>query len=621
MRVGDTVGHIVLRRPRTMAVGVGLGLALLASAAQALGAFEFLDRKLLDVYFLARGEQQTPAPIVLVAIDYESLQRVAPRWPWPRSVHARLLRALTAAGASTVGLDILFLEPDPREDSELAAAAAAAGNVVWASSFGRADAHQQFLLIHHREPVSALQVGSSEYGYTDLPFDPDGYVRRVRPFTQFGPVVLKSFAVAVADRYRREPMLDISASGIRWPGRRGRLVAAETDGSLVINFAGPPGSFLIVPYVRVLEGKVPPETFRGRIVLVGAVSGDTDRFFTPYYSRLKVETSQPMAGVEVHANTVNMLLNGTFLRHVEPVWPLLLFIVIGLAGGVLLWRPRLWLSLGVLMAIASSCLALGYQLFASLGLWLPVAGAMASAPLIWGAVAFCVLLAERHQTRFVRSTLERYVSPAVVEEVVGKGIDLALGGQRRTVTVLFSDIQDFTGMSERIPPEVVVDLLNRHFTTASEIILRYGGTLDKFVGDALMAFWGAPVPQEDHALLAVRAALDLQAAARELDARVQHRLQERFRIGVGINTGEAVVGHIGSPRRMGYTAVGDPINLGARVESLTREHEADVIITQFTYEIVKFYVDAEPLGVVHVKGRKEPVAIYRVLTLKPLRSL
>jgi adenylate cyclase len=604
----------VAGRRRLFTLCLGLLLAALAWMAQALGVFEPLDRRLLDFYFVGRGERESRSPVVIVAIDYESLQRAGQPWPWPRSIHAKLIRELVAAGASVVAFDVLFIENDPTRDAELAGAAEDAGNVVWASTFVSA-AQQRFQLSHHRAPIQELQVPSSEFGYVDLSFDPDGYVRRVSPFRHFGTQIFKSFAVVIAERHRREPLLHLSGGGTRWPGPRGAPVPVERDGSLFINFAGPPASIPAVPYIRVLEGKVPPGTFNGKIVLVGATAVAADAFFTPFYSPFLPETSRLMAGVEIHANIVDMILRGEFLGRAGWAWNLLGFLVLGLVASLLVDRRRSWLTVGALGGLVVGWLALGYLLFAALNLWLTVAGPVLSVPLIWGALASYGFVVERKEKDFVRSTLERYVSPAVVQEVIERRVDLALGGKRQTLTILFSDIRGFTGLSERLPSETVVEFLNQHFTIASEIILKHGGTLDKFIGDAVMAFWGAPTPRENHALLAVQAALEMQAA-KQVDERFQERFGERLQIGIGINTGDAIVGHIGSPQRMGYTVVGDPVNLASRVSGLTREHQAEILITQFTYELVKFYVEAEPLGVVSVRGRSDPVAIYRVLGLK-----
>jgi adenylate cyclase len=177
-------------------------------------------------------------------------------------------------------------------------------------------------------------------------------------------------------------------------------------------------------------------------------------------------------------------------------------------------------------------------------------------------------------------------------------------------------VRNFTGLSERIAPEDVVAMLGGVFEAAGRIVLAHGGTLDKFIGDAVMAFWGAPAPQDDHALRAVQAALELVEAARPIDEELRRRFGERFRISVGINTGDAVVGHIGSPQRLGYTAVGDPVNVAARVEALTREHHTDVLVTQFTWELVKFDAVGEPLGASAVRGRSDPIMLYAVRGLK-----
>jgi adenylate cyclase len=603
------------RQRRLLAVLLGLLLACLMWAAQVVGVFAPLDRKLLDFYFISRGERESLSPIVIVAIDYESLQRVEHRWPWPRSMHAQLIRELASAGARVVAFDILFLDPDPIHDPDLAKAVEEAGHVVLASMFVNAD-QQQFQISQYRAPTQALQVPSVAVGYAGLPFDPDGYVRRTIPFRHFGSQAFKSFAVTVVEHYRREPIMQPSSHAAQSIAPSSAPISLEQDGSLLINFAGPPATFPSIPYIRVLEGKIPPGALKDKIVLVGATTEAADSFFTPFYSRLLPETSRTMPGVEIHANVADMLLQGAFLKRAAWTWNLLMFLMLGVVISLLVNLRSPWLTASFLAAILASYLILGYFLFTAFQLWLALAGPVVSAPIIWGVLAFYAYLVERKEKNFVRSTLERYVNPAVVQEVISRGIDLSLGGKHRTITILFSDVRGFTGLSERLSPETMVEILNQHFTASSEIILNSGGTLDKFIGDAIMAFWGAPAPREDHALAAVKAALEIQMAAKALDKLLQERLGERFMIGVGINTGDAVVGHIGSPRRMGYTAVGDPTNLASRVESLTKDYQAEILITQTTYDLVKDQIEAESLGRVPVKGRKETTIIYRVIGLK-----
>jgi adenylate cyclase len=605
----------IARRRNLLTLSFGLLLASLAWAAQVVGVFAPLDRKLLDFYFIVRGERESLSPIIIVAIDYESLQRIEHQWPWPRSMHAQLIRKLASAGARVVAFDILFLDPDPVHDPDLAKAAEEAGNVVLASTFVSAD-QQQFHISQYRPPTQALQVPSAIFGYVGFPFDPDGYVRRTVPFRHFGSQALKSFAVTVVERYRDEPLVQASSHEAQSIATAGTPVPLEQDGSLLINFAGPPATFPSFPYIRVLEGKISPGALKDKIVLVGATNEAADSFFTPFYSRLLPETSRTMPGVEIHANTVNMLLKGEALKRVGRAWTPFMFFILGLTASVFVGQRQPWITVSVLLTVLVVYIALAYLLFAVWNLWLAVAGPVVSTPLIWGGLALYNFIVERKEKNLVRSTLELYVNPSVVQEVISRGIDLSLRGKRQTITILFSDVRGFTGLSERLSPEAMVEILNQHFTTSSELILNSGGTLDKYIGDAIMAFWGAPAPREDHALTAVKTALDMQAAARALDKLVQARWGEQFRIGVGINTGEAVVGHIGSPRRLGYTAVGDPTNLASRVESLTKDYQAEILITQTTYDLVKDHIAVESLGRVPVKGRKEPTAIYRVIGLK-----
>ena len=467
----------------------------------------------------------------------------------------------------------------------------------------------------HRTPAKTLLVPSAATGYVDLRFDPDGYVRRVPPVLPFGAQMFRSFALTIAEQYRREPLLHVSGGGTRWRSAIGPWVPTESDGSLLINFAAPPYTFPMVPYVRVLEGTVPASVFKDRIVLVGATNAPSDSFFTPFYSTLFAEMSRLMPGVEIHANIVDMFLRGRFLSRIGWGFTLLLFLAIGVNAGTL-GRRGLWVTLGALPVCVVAPVILGYVMFTTYNEWVPAAGLSTSTLFVWGAVTLYGFVSERKEKNVVRATLERYVSPDIVRSVIDQGVDLGLGGKRQPLTILFSDIRGFTGIAERIAPEVLVDVLCQHFARAGEIIHRHGGTLDKFIGDAVMAFWGAPTPRIDHGLCAVRAALEMQAAAIELSALVRDKVGEEIRIGIGINTGDAVVGNIGSPTRMEYTAVGDPVNLASRIEAMTRQHQVDILITQFTYEQVKFDVDVEPLGTTTVRGRTDPIAIYRLVRLK-----
>jgi adenylate cyclase len=602
------------RRRLTGPLAFAVGVTFVGWLLAALGLFNGLERRLLDLDFLLRGDRGATAPIVVVAIDYESLQRLG-RWPWPRALHAQFVHDLTTAGASVLAFDVLFLDPDPADDAGFAHEIQRAGNVVLASTYG-SRTQERFRMVEHRGPAPALLGPSVGTGYVDLWFDPDGYVRRFSPVRQIGADVARSFSLTIAERYRRAPVLNVAGGAVQWAGPGGPAIPFEPDGSLLVNYVGPPGAFPIIPYIAVIERRMPPDVFKGKIVIVGATAEAADAFFTPFFSRALPETSRLMPGVEIHASAVQMLLDGRFIRRAVGPWRALAFLLVLplVAWFSVRWRP--WRALSAFIGFAAVLLGAGYLAFTSLGLWLPLAAPLLTAPMAWAGLVAVRFARERREKEFVRSALELYVSPAVIAQVVEHKIDLALGGRRRPISVLFADVRGFTGLSERIAPEDIVAMLGTFFEAAGRIVLAHGGTLDKFIGDAVMAFWGAPAPQEDHALRAVRAAVEITAAAAPIDAELQRRFGERFRVSIGINTGDAVVGHIGSPQRLGYTAVGDPVNVAARVEALTREHDEDVLITQFTWELVKFDVIGQLLGTTVLRGRSDPVALYAVRGLK-----
>ena len=243
---------------------------------------------------------------------------------------------------------------------------------------------------------------------------------------------------------------------------------------------------------------------------------------------------------------------------------------------------------------------------------LPLAGVAASSTLV-NAYRFA---AEERERRRVHGMFGRCVSKEVVDQILNYEGDIPLGGARQEATLLFTDIRGFTGMSETMAPEDVVALLNEYFEAMTTIILDHGGTIDKFMGDAIMAVFGAPIPRDDHAERCVQAAVEMRKALRSLQARWEAEGKPRFDTGIGINTGQVLVGNIGSARRMEYTAIGDAVNLASRIEGLTKEYGGGILISEATYERVRDVVEAQPLGAVPVRGKARPVQLYRVLGLR-----
>lgn len=603
---------------RHRAGGAALGVAAAAAASLLVGtgAFERLELKALDLLFLLRGTHVPSPQIVIVGVDYESLQALGSSWPWPREYHARLLDRLREARA--VGLDFLFTQhSDPHQDRLLAETARSAGNVVWASHFSLVK-EAQFVIETQIAPIAILRTASPDFGYVDLPLDRDGVVRRIAPMKLYHDKVFRSFGLVVLERAGlARPVM--TPWGIRH-GTDGPMIPADKDTAVLINYAGPPRTFPKFPYHKVLRGEVPPDIFRGRIVLVGAVSSTLmDSFVTPFFSQLS--SNEQMAGVEVHANAIDTMLNGRYLTRADP-WINLAFLLAlgGVVGTVTAALRARW------AIILCATLGLGYAacvigLFLAKGYWLNIVAPAATIPLALACTGIYRFVREERLKSVARRGLERYVSIDVAREILERGDEVELGGIRRRITVVFCDIRGFTTLSEHHSPEEVVDLLNRFFTRISDPILRHGGTLDKYIGDAIMAFWGAPVARQDDPIRTVRCALEMLRESAAFSAELEAQGKAPLSVGIGINTGWAIVGNIGSPTRMGYTAIGDTVNIASRLQDLTKEYRAELLISDTTFEEIDDLFEAERIGLVPVKGRTEPVGIYKVLGEKaPVRA-
>jgi adenylate cyclase len=586
-------------------------------ALASLGLLERLELKGLDFLFLVRGPRPAESPIVLVAIDHQSLQELGRDVSsWPRDHYAQLIERLR--GARVVALDILFEQPrDPAQDRRLAAAAKAAGNVVWAATFARTR-EARFLLKSLSRPLPLLLEASPRFGYIDIFLDPDNTVRRSTPVDVHHGEVFRSFTLKIVEEYSGTSPLEKSPDGMHLFLRR-RKVPLDADNAFLINYLGPPGTFRRVPFIRALRGEVPAETFRDKIVLVGLATttlGTQDHFYTSFYWQ-GPGTNELMPGVEIHANIIDTYLSARPLERAGPTLRGLSLLAIGLAIGLLMASLHpVWGALGsVALGLAGTVIPIA--LFNAIGIWLDLAAPLLLVPIAVGATAAYRFTGEERLKGVAARTLGRYVSREVAQEILERGDDISLGGTRRRITVLFTDIRGFTGLSERLKPEEVVDLLNSFFARLSAPILRHQGTLDKYIGDAIMAFWGAPLSHEDDAARAVRAGLEMLQEAEALSRTLEGRLGVRLEIGIGVSTGDAVVGHIGSPERMGYTAIGDTVNIASRLQDLTKEHHFPLLISHTTYDEAKFFFQTERVGFVPVKGRSEPIGVYRVLGEKP----
>jgi adenylate cyclase len=346
-----------------------------------------------------------------------------------------------------------------------------------------------------------------------------------------------------------------------------------------------------------------------KIVLIGATAiGIYDLRVTPF--------SNNMAGVEKHASVVDNILHGDFLRRSNANVLLLIFLFAVVLGVAL---PRLGAGAGaaVFLALFAGYLGFVYYLFVAKGIWFNLVYPASALFFSYTSQTAYRFFMEERRARDIRRMFSSYVSKRIVDELIRDPSKTKLGGDRKEITVLFSDIRGFTTFSEKHEPEEVVSLLNEYLGAMTAIVFEHEGTLDKFVGDAIMALWGAPVGQPDHAERAVRCALAMIGKLKELQAKWTAEGKYVIDIGIGINTGDMVVGNMGAEgKKMDYTVIGDNVNLGARLESLTRKYNNHIIISEYTYAKVKDVVQANELDSVTVKGKEKPVVVYDLVGLK-----
>ncbi len=592
-------------------IALGVLIAFVWAGASALGLLVRPQWVGYHALFEARGPLAQPAEIMLVAIDEPSLEDLG-KWPLPRAFYGDIVDGLFAAGASVVGIDVTFVQPAPAPADDAALAAALGRHrdrVVLAANFqpaiGNADMRRQ-LVLPRPEYVSHAAVG-----VVDLPFDADGGIHSflrihggVDPERPSRIVAYEGFDFALARRHRGQPPSWLAGQD-EW----------------LIDFAGPPGHVPTVPLVslseairdgdeRILRG------FRGKIVLIGATALRLqDQYPTPYSATvLGGGAATYMPGVEIHANAVRTLLAGTPIRRAPQTLELGLVVALGaLAGGAFV-RLAPWWSLVAMLGGVAALTALAVGLFVGAHVWLDVVAPIGMLVTSFVAgVGVQYVLAETHR-RLYRRTFERYVAKEIVDMLLEKPwLAPKLGGELREVTVLFSDIRSFTTISEGRRPEEVVAFLNAYLTAMAEVIRAERGCIDKYIGDAIMAVWGNVVPMtpEEAARRAVRTGLAMQARVAAERAGWEAQGFPRIDIGIGINTGDAVVGNIGSPEKLEFGVIGDAINVASRVEGLTKEY-GSLLVSGRTRELLGDGFVCAFMASVKVKGREQPVDIYRV---------
>ena len=675
-----------------LGIGLGLavtiGLAFLAWLAP--NAVVRLDNTALDFQFRLRGERSPGQDVVLVLVDEKSLKEIG-RWPWPRDKQALLVDQIHAGEPAVLGLDIIYAEPEESDaireikswlaatrqnkplsnevlsplearlhaldtDQQFAQSLARSGEVVLAVPFFVPESQptdsltnttpttlellrrSEFMLVKQTKsaqefhpyeakallpPLDTLAQQAKGLGHVYRLPDHDGVTRREVLALRHEDAYYPSFALEVTRLYlgqTRAHMALLLGEGVTVGAT---FVPTDQKLRVLINYAGRELRFPWVSATDVIHHRIPSDLFRGKAVLVGtAALGTYDQLSTPF--------SANFSGVEKNATVIENILHERFL--IAGLWtgPVEF-------GLVLLFGLMLTYILPRVRAVHGTCLTaatwIGYTgavqaLFVVKGICLPVVMPTLTIGSVFVVTTVLNFVFKERQAREIHSMFASYVSPRIVQELMKSPSKATLGGQRKELTMLFSDLVGFTTFSEHRPAEEVVDQLNEYLSAMTDVIFRWNGTLDKFVGDEIVVFWGAPLDQPDHAELAVQCALEMQARLMDLKSKWKMEGKPTIENGIGINTGVALVGNIGAEgKKMDYTMIGDQVNLAARFQGLTRILGHPILLTEFTASKLALGLDRgkpdaqrdgldqiklRKLQVVTVKGRQAPVGAYTV---------
>jgi len=594
-------------------IGVGCLFTLVALLVQ---PFYTINLWFSDQLFTS----QPPSPnIVIAGIDDDTLEAYG-RWAeWPRSLHAQAIDNLNEAGAKVIGFDVVFAD-NSTDDEMLATAIAEADNVVLAAvgtppayQTGAGITYDNFLL-----PVDSLEQAASSIGHANVIPDGDGTVRRL-------PLIVNSSSGQVYPSLTLAALYRLFSMPLpqEYPLENGavnllaRDIPVDAMYRLRVNFAADNDQRPYVSYGDIISGNFDQSLVNNKIVLIGmTATGELDSWAIP-------TSASKIPGVFIHAGAMDTILTERFLREPSVIITLMIMLLLIAIAAFALPRcgTRHWTDiakgLGITAGLFIAYLVAGFLTF-DRGYILDLFYPLMLLPALYVSNIVYVVITEQSDKRFVKELFGRYISPQIANEIVSRADagELQLGGEQREVSVFFADIRGFTRISEQLSPEAVMQMLNSYLSVIADAVVQHDGIVNKFVGDNIMAVWNAPQSQPDHALLAVKAAWEAQQKLAELRQRDIRPLPVQF--GIGINTGIAVAGNVGSAGRSEYTVIGDSINTASRICSSTPGNE--VWIGSETYNQTKDHIETEKLEPQSVKGKAAPITLYRVTALRPTNS-
>lgn len=628
--------------------GISVFTIILALSISYTTMLQTIELKLLDFRFGLRGaESLEDPPIVIIGIDDQSDESTPHRWPWPRSYFAHVIENLEEAGAAVIGVDVIFDQPDKygqESDDELAAVLKKYDNIVLTGKLLR--------MIHTYKSYSTIippyekfiENTNTPWGLVAIEADIDGFYRRYSLGQVYNDSLMPSFAAEVIRLYQRNNQNKYLKADESFFYLGDRKIPKYDVHSMLINFVGPERSFPYYPFDNVLDDEdfdlledydldtfddpgdieleIPPGLkysgkLTDKIVLIGSTMHELhDNFPTPFLEYLtsegvKVKAETP--GVEIHANAILTILRNNYLNEPPEYFIFIIIIFLAILIFVLTrFLPTGWGSVAVL-GLTALYVAIAIAVFIKFNLILTITGPVLVALFTFlGHTVYQYLLTQQEK-KMLRGAFGHYVPEKVIQEILNDPDKLTLGGEERIVTVLFSDVAGFTSISEVLAPRDLVSLLNEYLTVMTDIVLKHNGIIDKYEGDAIMAEFGVPVSFPDHAAAGCRTALEMQKELRNLRVRWEREGKPALTARIGVNTGEVIVGNMGSRDVFDYTVMGDAVNLGARLEGTNKFYRTKIMISEFTNKLVKDDFYTRPLDLIRVKGKQKPIEVFELL--------
>ena len=625
----------VIKKYVAIILGLSCGIIMIAIYVSdqyfSLNMLERLELKTLDYRFLKRGAEQPDDRIVIVGIDQRSLQKIEDPMVFWRPHFAKVIEEISGYGAKSIGLDFVLPIPltkrvDGLDHDGILANALTMSNIVVLTETFKYEKDDDCYIFEKPIPRFRFAANPNYVGFVNLTNDLDNIVRRQTLFVKdckgrghisFGLAVFAKFLDKLGENKEeiiaKENEVELD----------GNIIPINKYGEMIINFAGPSGTFKRISFYDIWKKENDhtveyyKNIFKDKIVLIGTTNFLHQDFKpTPFFNSNDYSKIRSTYGIEIWANIINTILNKKYITRL-PCWNVLIIILfIGILIGFMSIHLSIIKSLTFVFILVVAYFFICIYFFINNNLWIDIIAPSITIPFT-SAIAFTYkYFIENKQKIVIKNLFQHYLQSSVVNELLQNPEKVKLGGTKKELTIFFSDIEGFSTIAESVQPEQLLKMINQYYAEISNVILKYKGTIDQYAGDAIMAFFGAPLDQKNHAELACCTAIETQEHLKDLRKIFMNKGYPPINIRIGINTGSVIVGNVGGEYRFHYTVLGNHVNITARLEAANKLYNTNIIISEQSYGFVKDSFVTRELDFIRVKGLKMPVRVYELLGKK-----